>query len=77
MAKEHHFTVEELERYEEKSTGSFLYTVFLMSQSQNADADMVTGEGRLFLEEQKQIQEMAVGRAGSVPGTLRCRGPER
>ena len=36
-------------------------TVFLMSQSQNADADMVTGEGRLFLEEQKQIQEMAVG----------------
>ena len=61
VAKEHHFTVEELERYEEKSTGSFLYTVFLMSQSQNADADMVTGEGRLFLEEQKQIQEMAVG----------------
>ena len=44
VAKGHQFTVEELERYEEKSTGSFLYTVFLMSQARNADGDMVTGE---------------------------------
>lgn len=61
VAREHHVTVEELERHEEKSTGSFLYTVFLMSRTQSADSDLVTEEGHLFLEEQKQIRRMAVG----------------
>ena len=61
VAREHHVTVEELERHEEKSTGSFLYTVFLMSRTQSADSDLVTEEGHLFLEEQKQIRKMAVG----------------
>ena len=61
VAREHHVTVEELERHEEKSTGSFLYKVFLMSRTQSADSDLVTEEGHLFLEEQKQIRRMAVG----------------
>jgi cytidylate kinase len=58
-AKTLNVSVEDIERYEESVTDSFLYTVYLMSQSHNASADMLTKEGEVFVTEQEEIQKLA------------------
>jgi hypothetical protein len=59
-----HISVEELERYEETVTGSFLYTLYMMAQAHNGSSDMLTKESRIFVAEQEEIQKLA--RQGSA-----------
>lgn len=51
--------VEQLERYEERTTNSFLYSVNMMSKAQLADPDMLMREGHLFVAEHQAIRELA------------------
>ncbi len=59
VSKKNDVPVEHIQHYEESVSGSFLYTLFVMSQVQSGDSDMLTKEGHIFLDEQKEIQRLA------------------
>ena len=64
VSKRYGVSVERLERYEESTTGSFLYSIMAMAKAQTGDADMLGAEGQMFLAEQKIIRQLAAqGRA--------------
>ncbi len=50
---------EEIRNYEEKATNSLLYSMYMVSQVQRGNWDMVSKEGKVFAEEQSAIQEFA------------------
>ncbi len=58
-ARDMHISVEEAQQYEEKITNSFLYSVFVMSQAQNGNADMLPMESRLYVAEHNAINSLA------------------
>ncbi len=51
--------VSQLERYEENTTNSFLYSVVMMGSIQSADPDMLMRDGHLFVAEQMAIRNLA------------------
>lgn len=51
--------VDQIQRYEETVSNSFLYTAFLMSRAQTGNADMLTNEGHIFVAEQQEIKNLA------------------
>ena len=56
--------IERIEKYEENSTGSFLYSMYALSRAGSGESDLLSLEGHVFVEEQKVIQKMAAnGRA--------------
>jgi cytidylate kinase len=59
VSKVLHMPVDEIERYEEKVTGSFLYTIYMMAQAHSGNSDMLTKEGQIFVAEQSEIQKLA------------------
>lgn len=59
VATEQRVPVEVVERYEERATGSLLYSLYMMAQAATADPGKLTAEGRLFLAEQKVIRRLA------------------
>ena len=48
-----------LEQYEETVTNSFLFSVFMMSNSAAGRTDAVAGEGQIYLAEQAVIRDLA------------------
>ena len=44
VSQKNHIPVESIQHYEETVSGSFLYTLFVMSQTQSGDPDMLTKE---------------------------------
>jgi cytidylate kinase len=52
-------SVNDIEKYEETVTGSFMYTLYMMSQSHNANTNMLTKEGEIFVTEQEEILRLA------------------
>lgn len=63
-AKELHISVAEAQQYEEKITNSFLYSIFVMSQVQTGNTEMLSMEGRLYVAERNAINSLAhYGRA--------------
>lgn len=50
-----------LEAYEESVSGSFLYSMYVMSQSQTGDPDLLSNEAKLFVAETRMIKELAQG----------------
>jgi hypothetical protein len=54
-----HMSADEIERYEENVTGSFLYTIYMMAQAHSGSSDMLTKEGQIFVAEQSEIQNLA------------------
>ena len=60
VAKKQGIPVDRINQYEEKATGSVLYTMFVMSRIQTGDPDMLTAEGRAFLDEQPEIRRPAL-----------------
>lgn len=92
MARMQGISVESIQKYEERATGSFLYSIYAMSRLQAGDSEPLTAEGRVFLAEQKAIQELsAKGRAiflghcasevlkgmgGVIKVFIRCSDPE-
>jgi len=54
-----HISVEEAQQYEEQVTNSFLYSMFVVSQAQTGDTNMLPMESKLYVEEHNAILELA------------------
>ena len=54
--------------YEEKATGSLIYSLFLMNRVQSGDANMLPEEGKVFLDEQMEIRRLAQNGPGIFMG---------
>lgn len=92
VARKYDVSVDTIQKYEEGTTGSFLYSLYTMSRLQSGDTEPLAGEGRIFIAEQEAIREMsAKGRAvflghcasealkehhGVVKVFIRCSDPE-
>lgn len=72
VSKKYEVPVEKIERYEETATGSFLYSLFMMSKVQSGDADFLTGEGHIFVAEQAVIEQLAAGGPAVFMGHCAC-----
>lgn len=59
VSKKLNVPVEQIDRYEETATGSFLYSLYMMSQTVSGNADMLPESGHIYVEEQAVIQELA------------------
>lgn len=60
VSKEYGISVDTIEKYEEKATGSFLYSLYAMAKAASGDSDMLTQEGHVYLAEQKVIRRLAM-----------------
>lgn len=54
-----HIDAARIERYEEKATNSFLYSLYLMGKMREGMEGALSNEGRIYLEEQRVIRELA------------------
>ena len=54
-----HISVDEAQRYEEKITSSFLYSMFVMGQVQSGNVNSLPMESRLYVEEHNAICKLA------------------
>lgn len=68
VAKEHNVSVKTLEEYEESVSGSFLYSMFVMTQSQTGDPDLLSPEAKLYVAESRVIKRMALQGPGIFVG---------
>jgi len=59
VSEEQGITVDEIDRYEESVTNSFLYSLYVIGKVQKSDPDMMAKEGHIFAAEQKVIRELA------------------
>ena len=59
VSRKNHISVDQIQHLEESVSGSFLYTLFVMSKVQSGDSDMLSGEGKIFVEEQWAIEYFA------------------
>lgn len=59
VAKRQHISVDALQEYEESVSGSFLYSLFVMSQSQTGNPDLVSAEAKLYVAESREIKALA------------------
>lgn len=51
--------VEQIQKYEETVTNSFMYTTYMLSKAQEGNADMLSKEGHIFVAEQQEIKNLA------------------
>ena len=65
-------SVEKIERYEETVTNSFLYSVYMMTQTVSGKTDMLTGEGHIYVAEQAVIRRFAARGAAIFFGHCAC-----
>lgn len=59
VSKKYEVSIEDIERYEETVTNSFMYSIYVMAQARNGSSDMLSKEGHIFIAEQAVIQDMA------------------
>ena len=59
VAADQQISIQALEDYEESVSGSLLYSMFVMSQSQTGDPDLLSGEAKLCVAEHRIIRELA------------------
>lgn len=59
VSKSQNISVEEIEKYEENVTSSFLYSLYVMGQASRGNTDLLSREGHLFVAEQAEIQRLA------------------
>ena len=59
VSEKYGIPVDRIQHYEETVRGSFLYTVFVMSQVRAGDDNMLPEEGHIFLAEQQAIVRLA------------------
>ncbi len=59
VAKKEQIGVKTLEEYEESVSGSILYSMFVISQSQTGDPDLLSQEGKLYVAETRVIRELS------------------
>jgi len=54
-----HVPVEQIQKYEESVSNSFLYTLFMMSRADADKSDMLNREGHIYVAEQDEIRRLA------------------
>ena len=54
-----HVPVEQIQKYEESVSNSFLYTLFMMSRADGDKSDMLNREGHIYVAEQQEIRRLA------------------
>ena len=59
VSKIRNTSVDEIEKYEEGVTNSFLYSLYVMAKASAGNANMLTEEGHIFVDEQAVIQRFA------------------
>lgn len=59
VSKKLNVPIEQIEKYEETVSNSFLYTTFMLGRAQEGNTDMLSREGHIFVEEQQQIKNLA------------------
>lgn len=59
VANRQNVSLEELRQYEENVSNSFLYSLFVMTQGQTGDPDLLSGEAKLYVAEARVIRELA------------------
>lgn len=59
VAKEQNVSVKTLEEYEESVSGSFMYSMFVMAQSQTGNPDLLSPEAKLYVAETRVIKNLA------------------
>ncbi len=59
VSKEHHTSVQTLQEYEETVSSSFLYSMFVVAQSQTGNPDLLSNEAKLYVAETRVIKELA------------------
>lgn len=64
VSKKFDVSTDQLQHYEESTTKSALYSLYLLSQIPSGSDNMLTGEGQLYVEEQTAIWNFA--RLGSA-----------
>ena len=72
VAKKQGIPVERINQYEEKATGSLIYGMFVMSRVQTGDPNMLTTEGKVFLDEQLEIRRLAMEGPAIFLGHCAC-----
>lgn len=60
VSKKHNISVSDIEKYEETTTNSFLYSLYVIAQANSGNSDMLDKEGHVFVAEQAEIQRMAM-----------------
>lgn len=60
VSGENDISVDNIQRYEENSTGSFLYSLYTMAKAAAGNTDMLSAEGHVFIAEQKVIKDFAM-----------------
>lgn len=72
VASVYDISVEQIQKYEENVTGSFLYSIYAMSRLQSGNTEPLTEEGRVFLAEQREIVKMAANGQSIFLGHCAC-----
>ncbi len=72
VAKEQNVSEKSLEEYEESVSSSFLYSLFVMTQSQTADPDLLSQEAKLYVAESRVIKNMANNGPAIFVGHCAC-----
>lgn len=72
VAKKQGIPVESINQYEEKATGSLIYAMFVMSRVRTGDPNMLTTEGKVFLDEQLEIRRLAMEGPAIFLGHCAC-----
>ena len=65
-----HIPVSDIQKYEESTTNSFLYSIYAIGKMNDGADDFLSNENRIFLEEQKLIEEYSM--RGSAIFVGRC-----
>lgn len=59
VSRKNNISIDQIQHLEESVSGSFLYTLFVMGRVQSGDSDMLSSEGKIFVEEQRAIEYLA------------------
>ena len=59
VAQNRNITVDQIEEYEESVTGSFLYTIFMMSTIRSGQSNKLSEKEQVYVEEQEVIHQLA------------------
>jgi len=59
VSYKYNVSVENIERYEETTTNSFISSLFALSRMQDGSYDMLSTDGKIYIAEQNEIKELA------------------
>lgn len=70
VSDKYNISVDQIEKYEEKATNSFLYSIALLGKLQSGDTNILSKEAEVYMAEQEIVKQMAMEGAAVFVG--RC-----